>query len=310
VKSLLSIFQKYQFPLEKIVRHDLHHHIHILTKHIGERNSTSYQSLTKAYHYIYDLMKRCSTFNIFDQRYEYEGNEYHNLVAEKIGSTKPEEIIIIGAHYDTALKSPGADDNGSGIAALLELIKWFDNYENERTLRFIAFTLEEPPVFGTPNMGSYVYANSCQQKQEKILAMFCLEMLAYFSNKKGSQRFFSPELKARFPDKGNFISIVGDLNSKILVETLTELLKKTTVIPVEPLVAYQPIKGINFSDHASFWSFGYRAVMITDTAFYRNNHYHEPSDTVDTLNFNLFAKLVVGLHAAFIGMDKSTTLSV
>lgn len=286
----------------KIIKNNLYHHVDVLSQKIGERNSYNYTALERAYKYIIETM-RSSSFHIKDLEYRHEQLTFHNIVAEKIGNKYPEEIIIIGAHYDTVYNSPGADDNASGIAALLEFIRLYDAYKNQRTMRFVAFTLEEPPFYSTSKMGSHVYAQICKELQENIITMVSLEMLAYFTNKNKSQQYPHPDMVALYPDRGNFIGIVGDEKSKLIVEKITQTVKNYSNIPVESLVAHRAVPGVSLSDHASFWNFGYKAIMVTDTAFYRNPHYHRSDDTIDTLNFKYFSKLVLGLYHSFKLLD-------
>ena len=248
-------------------------------------------------------MKRSLSFDVKIFAYHFNGRAFHNVVAEKIGSTYPEKIMLIGAHYDTVLNSPGADDNASGIAALLELVRLFNNVKTAQSIRFVAFTLEEPPHFGTAQMGSYVYAQECKKQQENIVMMASLEMLAYFSNKRNSQKYPHPDMTAKFTDKGNFITIVGDTNSKSIVKKLSSSMDKNSTVPALPMVADPSIPGVSLSDHAPFWDAGYKAIMITDTAFYRNHNYHESTDTLDTLDFKSYAKVVSGLYYSFKQLD-------
>jgi Zn-dependent M28 family amino/carboxypeptidase len=284
------------------IRRNLYRHIKTLTDDIGERNSVNYDALEQTHRYIKGEMER-SSFNLKDLSYKYRGHEYHNIIAEKIGHEFPDEIFITGAHYDTVIHSPGADDNSSGIAALLELVRLFDNYDNKRTIRFVAFTLEEPPFYGTSNMGSRVYAKACKAKRENIIMMIALEMLAYFTNKKNSQNYPTPDMAADHPNKGNFIGIVGNADSERIVDIVSTEMKNYADIPVESIISLPHMLGASFSDHGSFWEFGYRAIMITDTAFYRNPYYHQPEDTIETLNFKYFSKFVHGFSHVLKKLD-------
>jgi len=291
----------------KILKTNLYHHIDILTNRIGERNLYQFTALKYAYRYILNHFSQ-STFTIKDSAYNYNNYLFHNIIAEKKGAHHPDEIFIIGAHYDTVYNSPGADDNASGIAALLEFIRLFDKYKNDRTLRLVAFTLEEPPFHATPNMGSYVYAQQCNQLQESILTMVSLEMLAYYTDQENTQKYPHPDMTSQFPSKGDFITIVGNDFSKQVVKQVFRGFKNNSKVPVMPMVAHSSTPGVDLSDHAPFWNLGYRAIMITDTAFYRNPHYHEPSDTIDTLNFKTYAQTVWGLSETFKQFDREGIL--
>ena len=302
IKHLLKSKASISSDALNTLNRNLYNHVEFLSTKIGERNSYKFSALDRAYCYIIKTMQQ-SSFEIKDLSYSYKSVTFHNIVAEKIGTHYPDEIIIIGAHYDTVYNSPGADDNASGIAALLELIRLLDNYKSKRTIRFVAFTLEEPPFFGTPQMGSYVYAQKCKEQQENIITMVSLEMLAYFTDKKNSQKYPHPDMAAQYSNKGNFITIVGNENSKLIAEKVTAGLKSFCAVPALCLIANPAVPGVDLSDHAPFWNAGYRAIMITDTAFYRNHHYHEPSDTIDTLNFEYFSEVVSGLFQSFKQLD-------
>jgi len=286
----------------RTIRRNLFRHVEMLSKQIGERNIKNYSNLHQAYNYILTTMRK-SSFQVTDFMYHHEQRDFHNIVASKIGQQYPEEIVIIGAHYDTVNNSPGADDNASGIAAILELIRLLNFYENKRTIRFVAFTLEEPPFYGTAQMGSQVYAQLCKQHNENIIMMVSLEMLAYFTKKKKSQQYPLPEMAKTFPDQGNFIAIIGDVKSGLVVKKLTTLFQQYSSHHVQSLISHQSVPGVNLSDHVSFWKEGYKALMITDTAFYRNPHYHKSNDTIDKLDFKSYAQIVSGLQYTFQQFD-------
>lgn len=281
----------------------LYHHVNVLSNEIGPRNPIHYSALNEARQYIVEQMTLVKS-NFTLQQYRYEKKLFQNLVVEKIGENIPEEILIVGAHYDSVMDSPGADDNATGIASLLEIIRLLQNYVNQRTLRFVAFTLEEPPFFGTEQMGSHVYARSCREKNENIVGMVALEMLGFYTERKKSQKYPSYDMKDHYSDKGNFIAIVGNEDSYQLTINFAEYLKQTSLIKTETIIPYSQIHGIDLSDHSSFWKFQYPAIMITDTAFYRNPHYHEVSDTIVTINFRYFARLVFSLAYALKKLDQ------
>jgi Zn-dependent M28 family amino/carboxypeptidase len=232
------------------------------------------------------------------QPFPFIGNTYHNIIAESRGTDRPEELLIIGAHYDTVRTTPGADDNASGVAGLLALARVFAGLRTARTVIFVAFGLEEPPVHRTRNMGSYHYARSLKEKREQVAGMICLEMIGYFCDEEGCQHYPIPFMSTKFPKSGNYISFVGNLRSKSFTKTTAENFQKATDLPVVTLNAPPIVLGIDFSDHWSFHQFGYKALMVTDTAFYRNPHYHAPSDLPETLNFRRMAKVVEGLAGA------------
>lgn len=282
----------------------LYSHVKVLSHEFGPRNLQHYSALNKTSDYIASQMKLDSnTFSI--QRYYYKKKSINNLIFEKVGQKIPAEIMVIGAHYDTVVESPGADDNASGIACLIELIRLLLYYNNNRTIRFVAFTLEEPPFFGTDQMGSNVYAKSCKENDENIVAMIALEMLGYYSEKRGSQKNPLPDMEGQNSDKGNFIAIVGNDQSRQLGNSFAEKIKEASLVKTKTIIPRSPLYGVDLSDHASFWKYGYPAIMITDTAFYRNPHYHEASDTIDKLNFRYFTRLVFALAYALQSLDRA-----
>ena len=205
-----------------------------------------------------------------------------------------DEIVVIGAHYDTVSGSPGANDNGSGVAALLALARRFAARPVARTLRFVAFVNEEQPYFQTYAMGSRVYARRCGQRREKVVAAVSLETIGYFSDAAGSQKY-PPLLSAVYPTTGNFIGFVSDLRSLPLVDRVTAAFRRRARFPSEKGAMPSALPGVGWSDHWSFWQEGYPAVMVTDTAPYRYPHYHLASDTPDKIDYDRLARVVDGL---------------
>ena len=208
--------------------------------------------------------------------------------------------MIVGAHYDVCEDQPGADDNASAIAGLLEISRIINIYKDNLKYRvdFVAYTLEEPPFFTTEAMGSYVHAKEIHDRKIDVRGMICLEMIGFFTEEK-TQQYPLPLMKIVYPIKGNFIGVVGDFNSVSLVNEVSKYIK-TAAIDVSKLYAPAAVPGVDFSDHRSYWSFGYKAVMITDTAFYRNPNYHSESDTIDTLDFDKMVEVVSGLCFAIM----------
>jgi len=200
----------------------------------------------------------------------------------------------VGAHYDSVSGSPGANDNGSGVAALMEVARLFAQKRFARTVRFVAFVNEEPPFFQTHQMGSWVYAMQCREKKEKIKAMLSLETIGYYSDQMKSQYYPFP-FSLFYPNKGNFIGFVGNLSSRNLVRRCVESFRKHTQFPSEGAAAPGWITGIGWSDHWAFWKEGYPAVMITDTALFRYRHYHSITDTPDKIVYDRTAQVVAGI---------------
>ncbi len=285
----------------------LYTYVDVLSNEIGPRNPQHYGALNQAADYIAEQMTHQHN-NMKVQQYIYNKKKVKNLICERLGQKKPGEIIIIGAHYDTVLDSPGADDNATGVACLLALIRMLYQYDNQRTLRFVAFTLEEPPYFGTEQMGSYVHARSCKEQDENIIAMIALEMLGFYTERRGTQKYPFPDMRGQYPDRGNFIAVVGNDQSRQLGIDFAENIRETSLVKSESIIPISTAHGVELSDHSSFWKFDYPAIMLTDTAFYRNPHYHENSDTIDTLNFRYCTRLVFALFYALKKLDQAESV--
>lgn len=212
-------------------------------------------------------------------------------------------ILVIGAHYDSVAGCPGANDNASGVAAVLELSRLLRGDAGRLAIRFVAFANEEPPFFMTEAMGSRVYARRCRERGEQIAGMFSLETIAYYSNERGSQQYPGPALFQRlYPDTGNFIGFVSNVASRKLLRDAGGEFRRRGAFPSEGVAAPADIPGIGWSDHWAFWQEGYPAVMLTDTAPYRYPHYHQPSDTPDKLDYDSFARVVWGLKEMFAAL--------
>jgi Zn-dependent M28 family amino/carboxypeptidase len=265
---------------------------------IGERNFRQTEKLLHAAEYIEQRLSSCGC-EAKRETFTYRGKEYCNVFAEVPGrSTLEDGILVIGAHYDTVTGSPGADDNASGVAGLLELARLVSQRPFTRTSRFVAFSLEEPPVFMTSRMGSHVHAKGLRSEGKAVFGMISLEMLGYYLNEKGSQIYPSSLFRLFYPDRGDFISFVGNLSSRSFTLAVKRAFQEACSFPVESLNAPALIPGVDFSDHRSFWKFGYSAFMITDTAFYRNPNYHSEGDTMETLDYPKMAELTTGLYTA------------
>jgi hypothetical protein len=251
------------------IRQNLKRTVTELSQTIGSRGYLELSALESTSDFIASEF-RSYGYRASYQPYDIQGNTYHNIFAEIRGGKRPEKIIVIGAHYDTVMETPGADDNASGVAVLLELARLLKAGSFDRTVQFVAFTLEEPPFFRTKDMGSYRYALKLSEGKKEVEGMICLESIGYFTDTPGSQLFPLPFFRWFFPDKGNFITFVSDLRSRDFLRRSLKAFKKGSDLPVESLSTFSIVPGVDFSDHWSFWKFGYRAVMVTDTAFYRN----------------------------------------
>lgn len=276
-----------------------------LSEDIGERNLGRYDQLNQTADWIEEHWK-LQGYTVSRQTFTVRGLDCHNLIVEVQGDQRPEEIVIVGAHYDTAIGTPGANDNGSGVAALLELSEQLKGFQPERTLRFVAFTNEEPPYFQRPHeMGSWVYANRCFKDKENIIGVISLETMGYFSDEPGSQKY-PPLLAAQYPSEGNFIGFVANLESrKFLLEALNEF-RKHSPVPSEFASLPSAVQGVGWSDHWSFWEHNYAGLMITDTAPFRYPHYHAATDTLDKIDFQRFSEVVNSLPPVLQRMTRKS----
>jgi peptidase M28-like protein len=279
---------------ELSLRAELTANVQKLAGEIGERNMSRYPQLLAAADFIESSF---TAAGLAPRRnsYELRGRACHNIEVEIRGSTP--EILVVGAHYDSVSGSPGANDNGSGVAALLALARRFAGKPGADTLRFVAFVNEEPPYFQTEEMGSFVYAKSCKARGDRITGMISLETIAYFSDAPRSQNYPSPGLGFFYPSKGNFIGFAANTSSRSLLRTTVSAFRKTGKLPCEGASLPAAIPGIGWSDHWSFWQYGYPALMVTDTAPFRYPHYHEPTDTPDKLDYDRFALVVSGMES-------------
>jgi hypothetical protein len=236
------------------------------------------------------------------QTFSVGGDDYHNIICSFGPSDAPR--VVIGAHYDVAEEdNPGADDNASAVAGVLELARMLSEHRHElvHRLDLVAYSLEEPPNFQSDTMGSYVHARSLADARAEIKIMISVEMIGYFSDEPGSQTFPLPLLNLFFPDKGNFIGVVGRSFDRSLVARVKRLMRVSDALAVHSINAPALVPGVDLSDHWAFWQHGLPAVMITDTAFLRNPNYHMASDTADTLDYRRMALTVDGLYRVAVG---------
>jgi hypothetical protein len=296
-------------PERIALREALESDVSMLSETIGQRNLFHYDGLEKSVEFIsssfiesgyipeiQEFKAKSSLLGNLRNAPKDDKNIYKNIIAEKRGVISPEEIIVVGAHYDSVpfVECPAANDNASGVAAVLAMAKRFSNLKCAKTIRFAAFTNEEPPYFWTESMGSYVYAKACKEKNEKIIAMITPETIGFYSDKEGSQDYPAP-FNFFYPSKGNFIAFVGNMSSASLVRQCVGIFRETTHFPSEGAALPSFLPGVGWSDHWSFWKMGYPALMVTDTAPFRYPHYHCASDTPDKIDFDKMAVVVAGL---------------
>jgi hypothetical protein len=279
----------------------LHADVEFLTSLEPARNYQNLASLNKAADYIHSELAKLGC-PVQEQKYRVEGHEYRNIIASFGPATA--ERIIVGAHYDVCGDQPGADDNASAVAGLLETARLL--HAQAPTLKhridFVAFSLEEPPFFATKHMGSAVHAQSLHEAKVPVRAMICYEMIGYFRDEPGSQRFPDPALAKLYPSTGNFITVVGQLGQEAFTQQMKTLMQAHSTIDVQSinLPANQSLAGL--SDHRNYWHHGYQAVMINDTSFLRNPNYHQATDTIDTLDFRRMAEVVNGVYGALLAL--------
>ncbi len=290
------------------LRAELKADVEKLAGEIGERNMLRYSQLNAAADFIENSFSRAGLQPRRDS-YELNGRACHNIESEirsSQGATASQpsssQIILIGAHYDSVFGSPGANDNGSGVAALLALARRFATRSTSLTLRFVAFVNEEPPYFQTSQMGSFVYASRCKAHGDKISAMISLETIGYFSDAPRSQTYPSPGLGIFYPTVGNFIGFVGNTHSRVLLRRAMSIFRAQEKIPSEGAALPAFIPGVAWSDQRSFWQHGYPGIMITDTAPFRYPHYHSASDTSNKLDYDRFALVVSGMEKVIVDL--------
>ncbi len=267
--------------------------VKFLAEDCGPRNKKNRKGLDSARQYIHDSFASLG-YTVSQHEFDCAQGRCANVIAEKRGKRAENEIVVIGAHYDTVFGSPGADDNASGVAVLIELARALAEDEPRRTVRFVAFANEEHPEGPPEDMGSYLYAKSCHDLGERIVSMISLEMLGYFSSEIDSQNYPKPFV-GWYPSTADFIGFFGNLESRKLVRRCIQVFRDISAVPSEGLAAPDCVKDVGRSDHWGFWVHGFPALMITDTAEFRYPHYHTASDTVDKLDFDRLTLVTHGL---------------
>lgn len=269
-----------------------------LSRHVGaiasrEHNFTHPAALEASARYIETVFTDLG-FSVAAQRIPRDKTEVRNIEVELPGGARAEEIVIVGAHYDSVIGAVGANDNGSGVAAVIELARLLRESKPARTVRFVAFVDEEPPFYYGDEMGSRHYARRSKSRGENIVAMFSLETIGYYSDAPDSQRYPFP-LSFFYPDTGNFIAFVANLSSRPLLHDVIASFRRHARFPSQGLAAPSLLPGVAWSDHWSFWKEGYPALMVTDTAPYRYPYYHTVQDTPDKVDYGRLARVVMGL---------------
>ena len=286
-------------------KQQLRDHLQALTVAIGERSIYLPDNLKKTADYIKKFYQDIGV-GVHSQAYFYMDLPVENIVAEISYGGRAQRRFLVGAHYDSVAGTVGADDNASAIAVQLEVARYLNKLNVEEkpdlSVKFVSFALEEPPVYGTRHMGSRVYAKMARRQKEKIDGMICLEMVGYTCHEPGCQDYPFPLMFLDYPKQGNFIGIVNNFKSRQLARKMTAQFQNNKQLPVVRLTV--PLNGwilpaVRLSDHASFWDQGFKAVMVTDSAFFRNPHYHTAADTMDRLDYEFMAELVASLLLFF-----------
>lgn len=281
---------------ELFLRDRLHAHVETLAGKIGERNIWQYCNLQRAVEYIEGTFKQAGLSTRL-LPYESVGKQVFNIEAEVPGTEDPSGILIVGAHYDSLIHTCGANDNGSGISALLELARLVNDSKSGKTIRFVAFVNEEPPFFKTSRMGSQVYAKQLLDSGDRLVGMISLETIGYYTSEALSQKFPLPLLRLFYPERGDFLAFVGNIASGRMLKRCVKAFRQHGTFPSRGIIAPGWLTGVDWSDHWSFWKIGCPAVMITDTALFRYPYYHDAEDTPDKVDYDSLARVVAGLRA-------------
>jgi Zn-dependent M28 family amino/carboxypeptidase len=271
-------------------------HVEALAGKIGERHVGRPGALHAAEAYIAGALAGLG-YDVARQTYLAQGVESSNLEVVIPGGSRASEVVLVGAHYDTVPGSPGADDNASGVAGVIEIGRALRGGSLARTVRLVAFVNEEPPFFYFGEMGSRVYARAARARGDDIRVMLSLEMLGCYSDAAGSQAY-PPLLGMFYPEKGNFIAFVSNLRSRRTLREVVRAFRGGSDFPAEKLASPGIVPGVSWSDQLSFWREGYPGVMVTDTAFYRYRHYHSATDTPEKIDYARMARVVEGLGRA------------
>lgn len=277
---------------------NLEKHVRQLVSVPQPRNYKNIEVLDQVAAYIEaEFKKSCPRVSF--QSFDVKGKTYKNVICS-FGDSK--ERIVVGAHYDVDGNQQGADDNASGVAGILELARLLGERgtKNSKQIDIVAYTLEEEPHFGTEKMGSYVHAKSLKDNRVNVKLMMSLEMIGFFRDKENSQSYPVPQMKYIYGTVGDFVAVVGHTGHISLSKSVKELMNEKNLIRVEALNAPKIMEGIDFSDHRSYWEFDFPALMITDTAFFRNKNYHKVTDTVETLDFSKMADVVESVYNVII----------
>lgn len=278
-------------------------HLKAITKTEGYRNHANIALLDKTAGYIASVFRQYADTTYF-QSYEAKGKIYKNVIC-RFGSSIDRPIIVAGAHYDVCGDQEGADDNASGVTALLELARMLKNAVLSRPVELVAYSLEEPPYFRTPYMGSNVHAQFLRMSGTPVYGMFAIEMIGFFSDEEGSQSYPLKPMKMVYGTKGNYILLVKRSGYGEFVKNFSARFKDAKTIETGNLKAPSKFRGVDFSDHMNYRNADYDALMVTNTAFYRNKNYHQVTDQLETLDIRKMSKVIDAICYALVNIDKS-----
>lgn len=272
-------------------------HLTSITKTDQFRTYNDLDQLNATADYIKEVFNQYSD-SVYIQEYTIGKNVYKNVICSF--GTEHEKRIIVGAHYDVCGNQEGADDNASGVVGLLELARMLQGQKLNQRIDLVAYTLEEPPFFRTEHMGSYIHAKSLAENNVEVAGMIALEMIGYFKDEKKTQSYPLGFLSLFYGNKGNYITLVKKTGAGKFTRKFCKSFKSTKTIKTKKFTGPPSLPGIDFSDHMNYWNFGFKALMITDTAFYRNQNYHQTSDKMETLDLQRMAKVIDGVYQTLI----------
>jgi Peptidase family M28 len=286
---------------ETAIREQLRSDVKHLGTTIGERNLDRYAAALTATADFLESRLRGLGYNVTRHTYQVGGRDVANLEVIAPGTSKRDEVIVVGAHYDSVVGTPGANDNATGVAAVLELARLLKSSATLRSVRLVFFVNEEPPYFQTSQMGSLAYARALRQQNVRVKGMIAVETIGHYSDARGSQQY-PAGMSLLYPDRGNFIAFVGNSESQALVRESIKAFRESTKFPSEGAAAPGDLPGVGWSDHWSFWQQDWPALMVTDTAPFRYSHYHRAADTPDKIDYDRTARVVVGLNHVVLAL--------
>lgn len=285
---------------------ELREEVRALSEDFGTRYYSQEGNMMRCREYIRRKLTEAGAL-VVEQEHQVKGRKLHNVRGFYGDRSKPR--VVVGAHYDSCMidagENPGADDNASGVAGLFGVARLLQQERpTEVCVELVAYSSEEPPFFGTRDMGSYRHAELLKQENARVKGVLVLEMIGYFSDEPGSQQYPTSLFKAVYPSVGNFIAIVGGVPDRDLIATCKKAMQGSAPLPVISTCLPRSMGSVHLSDHRNYWPFGYSSVMITDTSFYRNPHYHRASDTWDTLDYVRMAHVVTQTHQAIMALGR------